>query len=185
VADRKTQFDTMMRAHALFGDMSKLTDQIEAARAAVAEREKALPAGDALAAKLRAVAAKLDETKKLVVATTEGGAITGEERIREHLATLYGAINGWEGRPTKYQTDYLDALRHELTDAAKALEVILTKDARALDDELKSHKLTPIPALSALQPPAPVDQLAQRCVASWGRDCGDSGDRAARQGEHD
>jgi hypothetical protein len=35
------------------------------------------------------VIAKLADVKKLIVATTEGGAITGELRIREHLDDLY------------------------------------------------------------------------------------------------
>ena len=30
--------------------------------------------------------------RKRIVATKEGGAITGEERLREHTDTLYGAI---------------------------------------------------------------------------------------------
>ena len=35
---------------------------------------------------------KLDGLRKQIVATTEGGAITGEERLREHTDQLYGAI---------------------------------------------------------------------------------------------
>jgi hypothetical protein len=31
--------------------------------------------------------------------TTEGGAITGEERLREHTDQLYGAILSYEGKP--------------------------------------------------------------------------------------
>src|SRR5262249_41477885 len=121
VASRKAQFDAAMRAHKLFDDMSTTTDQIEALRAAVREREKALGSGE-LAGKLHRIGAKLDETRKLVGATTEGGAITGEERIREHLDNLYGAINGWDGRPTGYQLDRIEALRRELGDVQKALE---------------------------------------------------------------
>jgi photosystem II stability/assembly factor-like uncharacterized protein len=183
VASRKAQFDAVMRAHKLFEDMTTATDRIEALRAAVLEREKALGT-DPLAAKLRAIRDKLDETRKLVVATTEGGAITGEERIREHLDTLYGAMNGWDGKPTRYQLDNLDALRRELGDVQSALEAIATKDARALDDELKQKKLTPLPVLSELARPATLDKLAYECVESRGKECGSDGDIAAR-GERD
>ena len=127
-AARKAQFDAVMRAHKLFGDMSKLVDSIEALRAAALDREKALGA-DELAKKVRAIAERLEETRKLVVATTEGGAITGEERIRERLDNLYGAINGWEGRPATYQNERIDVLRRELDDARKQLDAIATKDA--------------------------------------------------------
>ncbi|HEX7704145.1 MAG TPA: hypothetical protein VF403_25560, partial [Kofleriaceae bacterium] len=143
-----------------------------------------LPESDALAVKLRAITAKLDEARKLVVATTEGGAITGEERIREHLDILYGAINGWEGRPARYQLDALDALRRELADADKTVSAIGTKDARALDHELEQHKLAPLPPISQLAPRSPLDKLAFDCVESRGEACGPDGDRAAR-GERD
>ncbi len=178
--DRKAQFDAVMRAHQLFEDMTKLTDQIEATRTAVEEREKAVPNTDELSKKLRAITAKLDEVRRLVVATTEGGAITGEERIREHLESVYNAINGYEGRPAPYQVAHIDALRKELGDVQKALDTVIAKDARPLDEELKKHKLTPIPALGALAPAPGLDRLALECVESRGEDCGGSGDRAAR-----
>jgi photosystem II stability/assembly factor-like uncharacterized protein len=169
-ADRKAQFDAVMRAHALFGDMTTLTEKIDGLRAATKERAKALPAADALAPKLAALVDKLDEVKKAIVATKEGGAITGEERIREHLDILYGALMHWEGRPTKYQLDRIDALRHELDDADKALAVVVAKDVRALDAELQQHKLTPIAVVSAATP-RELDEAAIRCVESRGLDC--------------
>jgi photosystem II stability/assembly factor-like uncharacterized protein len=180
--DRKAQFDAVMRAHKLFEDMSKLAEQIDATREAVGERAKGLPATDELAKKLHAISSKLDDVKKLVVATTEGGAITGEERIRENLEIVYGALQGYEGRPAKYMVDRIDALRKELGDASKALGDVVTKDARPLDDELKKRKLTPIPALSQMVAPKPVlDRLALECVESRGEACGAGGDRAARR----
>ena len=178
-AGRKAQFDAVMRAHKLFGDMTKLIEQIEGLRAAVADREKALGT-DELAKKLHALGEKLEEARKQIVATTEGGAITGEERIREKLDNVYGAMNGWEGRPAAYQNERVEALRKELTDVEKELQALATKDARALDEELRKRKLAPLPALSALAPPAVLDKLALECLASRGAACGGGEDRAAR-----
>jgi hypothetical protein len=98
-ADRKAQYDAVMRAHALFGEMSDLADRIDGARAAAAEKVKSLPSGDAARRAAEDRLGKLEAIKREIVATKEGGAITGEERIREHLDTVYGALNGWEGRP--------------------------------------------------------------------------------------
>ncbi|HEX4420059.1 MAG TPA: hypothetical protein VH165_19225 [Kofleriaceae bacterium] len=172
VADRKLQLDAALKVHAVFEDMSKLTDKIEAARDALRERLKAVPAGDPLAGKLRALLDRADATRKLVVATTEGGAITGEERIREHLDQLYGAINGWDGRPAKYQMAAIEALRRELTDAAKQLDELVGKDWRALDDALRQHKLEPLPQVSQLERhDDELDDLAMHCVATEGKEC--------------
>ena len=49
---------------------------------------------------------KVDAVRKQIVATTEGGAITGEERLREHTDQLYGAILSYEGKPGDYQLAY-------------------------------------------------------------------------------
>jgi photosystem II stability/assembly factor-like uncharacterized protein len=180
-ASRKAQFTAVMKAHELFNDMSKVVDQIEALRGAVEQRAKALPANDALAGKLRALDDKLEEARKLVVATTEGGAITGEERIREHLDTLYGAMNGWEGKPTQYQLERLDALKKELGDVQATLKTVATKDAPALTKELESKKLAPLPALSQLEPEDELDRFALECIDSLGKKCEEDETRAAQE----
>jgi photosystem II stability/assembly factor-like uncharacterized protein len=185
-ADRKVQFDAVMKAHGVFGDMSRLTARIDAARDAVRDRLKGLPDTDLLAGKLRALGDRLEAARKLIVATKEGGAITGEERIREHLDSLYGALNGWEGRPAKYQLDAIDALRRELGDVTAAVDLIVGKDARALDDELKQHKLAPLPQISALDRGRDeLDALALHCVATGGRECADDETAATASRERD
>jgi hypothetical protein len=184
-ADRKAQFDAASRIQTMFGEMSKLTDRIDGARAACDARSKALPESDPLQAKLRAASAKLDDAKKLVVATKEGGAITGEERIREHLDLLYGAVNGWEGRPTRYQLERIDVLKHELADAEKAFETIATSDLKALEAPLREKKLEAIPTTATadaddvLDPADPKVAAAARCLMSRGLACDDAVKAAA------
>jgi hypothetical protein len=171
VADRKAQFDAVMKAHALFGDMSKLVDRIDAIRAAADQRAGALSDSDELGKKVRAAIAKLDAAKRKIVATKEGGAITGEERIREHLDQVYGALAHWEGRPTKYQTDRVEALRKELADVSKELDTVIAQDVKPLDDALKAHQLDPIPTAASLTPPPALDDVAIQCVETDGADC--------------
>jgi len=184
-ADRKAQYDAVMKAHGLFDDMSKVTARIDATREAVRDRLKGLRDTDELAGKLRGLLDKIDAAKKEIVATTEGGAITGEERIREHLDQLYGALNGWEGRPAKYKLERLESLRRELTDVEKTVDTIVTKDARALDGDLKQHQLQPLPAVSALErADDELDDVALHCVATQGRDC-NGDDKAAATRERD
>ncbi len=130
LAERREQFDAVMRVHALFGDMSALVDRIEAAREEASARAKALSGKDA-GKTVRAFAAKLGDLKKKIVATKEGGAITGEERIREHAELLYGALMGWEGRPARYQIERIDTLRRELEDVKKELDALVGAGPRA------------------------------------------------------
>jgi photosystem II stability/assembly factor-like uncharacterized protein len=179
LADRKAQFGASMRLHALFGEMSGLTDRIDGARNAARARAEVLPEGDTLGKKLEAVAAKLEETKKKIVATKEGGAITGEERIREHADLLYGALMGWEGRPARYQVERIDVLRRELDDVAKTVDAIVAADIRPLDGELRSKNLEPIPTTSAQAetretPSGGPMTAALRCIVSRGLECEDA-----------
>ncbi len=76
--------------------------------------------------------------RKKIVATTEGGAITGEERLREHTDQLYGAILSYEGKPGGYQIAYIDSLKRELDDVTKEFEQLLAQDLPALNESLKA-----------------------------------------------
>ncbi|MFL6590010.1 MAG: WD40/YVTN/BNR-like repeat-containing protein [Chthoniobacterales bacterium] len=150
-ADRKAQFDAAMKVHALFGDESALMDRILFLRAALAKGRGALPDGDESKKAMTDFDGKLDAVRKQIVATTEGGAITGEERLREHTDQLYGAILSYEGKPGDYQIARIDALRKELGDVTRDFENLVTKDLPALNETLKTKGKEPIPA-----PPAKV-----------------------------
>jgi hypothetical protein len=150
-ADRKTQFDAAMKVHALFGDESALMDRILFLRGALTKSKNALPENDESRKLLTDFDGKVDAVRKQIVATTEGGAITGEERLREHTDQLYGAILAYEGKPGDYQIARIDALRKELGDVTRDFDNVLTKDLPALNDALKAKGKEPIPA-----PPAKV-----------------------------
>jgi len=110
-----------------------------------------------------------------MVATKEGGAITGEERIREHLDHLYGAVNGWEGRPTKYQLERIDVLKRELDDVAKEVQAIDKNDLPAIGALLRARGLQPIALVEAADDDSGetgmTSMAAARCYSSRGSDC--------------
>ncbi|MEP6808919.1 MAG: sialidase [Chthoniobacterales bacterium] len=137
-ADRKAQYDAAMRVHALFGAESALMDRILPLRAALAKAGRGLSESDPLRKTLSDFDGKVDAVRKQIVATTEGGAITGEERLREHTDQLYGAILSFEGKPGDYQVANIDALKRELDDVTKEFEQLNTKDLPAVNDALKA-----------------------------------------------
>ena len=137
-ADRKAQYDAAMRVHALFGAESALMDRILPLRAGIAKSIKSLPESDELRKTLADLDGKVDAVRKQIVATTEGGAITGEERLREHTDQLYGAILSHEGKPGDYQMAYIDALQRELNDVTKEFEQLNTQELPKVNDALKA-----------------------------------------------
>ncbi len=74
--------------------------------------------------------------------------ITGEERIRELLGQLYGAVNGYEGRPTDYQAARADSLAHELQDVIGDFQRLTQKELAGVNAGLKKKKAEAISVLT-------------------------------------
>src|SRR5207248_1657054 len=130
--------------HALFGDESALMDRIVFLRNGLAKNGGALPDSDPLKKQITDFDSKVDAVRKQIVATKEGGAITGEERLREHTDQLYGALLSYEGKPAEYQVAYIDALQKELGDVVNQFTALLTKELPTLNDALKAKGQAPI-----------------------------------------
>jgi photosystem II stability/assembly factor-like uncharacterized protein len=148
LADRKAQFDLAMKLYSLLGHMSYAAQAIEGVRDAAAEHTARLGAKDPLRARLQRLAEESDELRSKIVATKEGGMITGEERIREHLGKLYGDVNGYEGRPADYQAARTVALGRELEDVIGQFKKITDAELPAINTALQKKKLTTIQVLS-------------------------------------
>jgi hypothetical protein len=150
-SDRQAQYDAAMKVYDLFNDESALFARIAALREQVAEAGEGRRPGDALLARLKAFDDRLDSVRKQIVATTEGGAITGEERLREHTDQLYGAITSWEGPPSQYQLDNIVALRAQLVDIDAAFSHLTKTDLPSLNKTLHQGGMKPLenPATAA------------------------------------
>jgi photosystem II stability/assembly factor-like uncharacterized protein len=150
-ADRKAQYEAALKVSTLFNDETQFFGQIAGLRQQVAAADKGRPASDPLHKKLAGFDQQLDKIRKEIVATTEGGAITGEERLREHTDQLYGAVTSWEGPPSAYQLDNIAGLRSQLNDATAELSKLTSKELPALNSQLKSKGAQPltVPPLAA------------------------------------
>ena len=144
VADRQANFDAMMRLYNLLADMSYDVDRINGVRTALLDRADHLAKDPALAKQLQDLAAKADDIRRKIVATKEGGAITGEQCIREKTSELYGALDLYAGRPGDYQLARIDSLKKELSDVETEFEALLVKELPAVNKSLAKQKLQPI-----------------------------------------
>ncbi len=150
LADRRAQFDAAMKVYTLFNDESALFAQIVGLREQVAAAGKGRTEQDPVAKKLTKFDHQLDDVRKKIVATTEGGAITGEERLREHTDQLYGAITQWDGPPSNYALDNITGLRSQLADVTTEFNKLTAKELPGLNAALKdSGKTLAVPAPTA------------------------------------
>jgi len=138
-------------AHRLYRDLEQLTYVVDAiidARDQARARAEKLGKGDALGKKLGVTADRLDDLRRSIVSVREGGQITGDEKLREKLGTLYGGVNGYEGRPTNSQLRYADVLEGEMAAAQKEFDALTGKEMITLNAGLITKKLDPVKTMS-------------------------------------
>lgn len=146
--DRRTEFALSMKLYDLLGEMTYAVDRINTVRLALDERASKLSKDDPLAKRLRGDSAQADEFRKKIVATKEGGMITGEERLREFLADLYGNLVGYEGQPSQTQIERADSLAHELADIVQEFNAWVAKELGGLNSAIAQKQLTPVKPLT-------------------------------------
>ncbi|HET7616970.1 MAG TPA: hypothetical protein VFK20_00570 [Vicinamibacterales bacterium] len=144
VEDRQKNFDAAMRVHALFGEMTDLVERIAGFRGELRGRIAKLSENDPARKTLSPFDEQADALRKKIVATREGGAITGEERIRERVSDLYGALVFYEGRPADYQLAAIEALTKELTDVRTEFDAFISKSLPQINRIAAEKKLPPI-----------------------------------------
>jgi len=144
VEDKKAQFDLATKLAGMLNHMSWAVDSIINVRDTANRNAGQLKDGDPLKSRLTKLAADSDAIRSKIVATKEGGAITGEDRLREFLAGLYGDVNGYDGRPTDEQVARTEVLRRELEDVIGEFQKLVSPQLASLNQQLSTKKLQPI-----------------------------------------
>jgi photosystem II stability/assembly factor-like uncharacterized protein len=146
--ERKAQFDLSMKVYKLLEHMTYGVEAIEGVRDTANARAAKLADKDPLRPKLQKLAADCDALRAKIVATKEGGMVTGEERIRELLGHLYSAVTTYDGKPTDYQVARTESLGHELEDVVSDFQKLAQSALPGLNASLKKKKLETIPVLA-------------------------------------
>ena len=138
LADRKAQFDLSVKLYGMLDNMTSVVDKMNNVRGAIENRASTVPNADSLVRRLHRASDTVDVLRKKIVATKEGGMITGEERLRENLAQLYGSVVFYEGRPSATQVERAAAIERELGDVSHEFDRWIAKDLAALNAVLVS-----------------------------------------------
>ncbi len=146
--DRKTQFALSNKIGVMLGDMTYAVDKINSVRSALDNLATNVNAGEALVQHIRNASQRADEIRKKIVATKEGGMITGEERLREYLVDLYSNVTNYEGKPSQAQLNRTEALDKELADVVKDFDNWTDTELAKLNAELKAKELDAVTPLS-------------------------------------
>jgi len=145
-ADRKLKFDTAQRIAQMVESMKVVVDRIVALRDQAEARAK--EAKDRkLAAALEKFAADLEVARNRYVPLKSTGGITGEERLREHLGSVYQSVTGYPGPPAQSWLDRIDALKKDIAVADRETDALIGGQAAKLNPKLRAARL------ALLEPP--------------------------------
>ncbi len=157
--DRQANYDLSMKLYKLLGQMSSDVARINSVRLALDDRSSKTSDTN-FRSRLQAASAAVDDLRRKIVATKEGGAITGEERLREYLASLYGDVISYEGKPTLIQTQRTDSIAREMADVRKAFDDWVNKDLPKVNTDLTQFKMETITLPAPGTPPQPGGSAA-------------------------
>jgi hypothetical protein len=145
--ERAAQHSMAMKLYGMLERLTMVVDSITDARDQARDRAAKLPAGDALGKRVQAFARDMEERRRALVSTTRS-EISGEEKLREQLADLFGNVNFYDGRPTESQVTRMGLLGQELEDAYKAFQDRAQRDLAPINRGLRAKAVPPITPLT-------------------------------------
>jgi photosystem II stability/assembly factor-like uncharacterized protein len=140
-ADRVAQRDASLRLFSMVERLAGMVQGLIDVGTQAKSRVAALPPGDALAARLQAFAASVEEQRASLVATKQFEGISGEEKLREELSLLYGNVVGYEGRPTGSQLARAAVLEKRLAEAQARYDRTMGAELAGLNKLLAAKRI--------------------------------------------
>ena len=135
--DMQEQVQLVQRIFTLQEDMAYLSFIIRQHRAKVETMigKSGISSGELR--KLKAFYSEMESVHQLLSASKETTAITGEEKIREKLSSLYMSVSGYAGRPTESQFQRFDALNAEYQKALQSYRDTFDAQQKSISGLLK------------------------------------------------
>jgi photosystem II stability/assembly factor-like uncharacterized protein len=147
-ADRLSQHDMVLKLYGMLSRLTMVVESITDTRDQAQERAGKLPAGDALRKRLEGLSKTMEDQRQALVSVKEGEVVSGEDKLREELGTLYGTVNLYEGKPTASQTTRMATLGREMEAGYAKFQASIPKDLPAINSQLKAKNLEPIVPLT-------------------------------------
>ena len=146
-ADRALQHKTVMQLYDMLAQLTYVVDATNDLRDQARQRSGAATDSQ-LKDQLNNFIGKLEDFRSKLVSVKEGGMITGEKKLREHLGELYGGVNQYPGRPTQSQIESTSVYQKKLDDATNQFQSITGSALPPLNTALQGKNLQPLKAIS-------------------------------------
>ncbi len=106
---------TSLRLYRLLEDLTYLVETAIELRDAAQAVAADLDESSGLGRRLTAYADDLETFRTDLVQSSEGGLDRSADKLRERMGNLFGAVSGYDGRPTDSQQARTEALEEEMT----------------------------------------------------------------------
>jgi photosystem II stability/assembly factor-like uncharacterized protein len=143
--ERQARQTAVMNGYNLLESLAYLDRQAKDLRDNATNRAKGAP--KKLVLQLAKIAERMDTLHVKMVSTREG-KITGEEKLREKIAFIYGSMMAYPGRPTDSQLSGLDLLSKEVDAIKTEINVLETGELVRVNSELTRLKKDEIRIIS-------------------------------------
>jgi photosystem II stability/assembly factor-like uncharacterized protein len=135
-ADKELQLKTLRKAYQMLEDLAFVDAKISG----VIEDIDVIKTNESIKSsttkQLDKYAEELKSVRKQLVATKTGG-ITGEERLREKITGVYGAVMRYYGKPTQSQIDRLEVIDRELSAKSAEADELLGKSLDKINKSIE------------------------------------------------
>ncbi|MGB3075012.1 MAG: hypothetical protein WBB36_06810, partial [Chitinophagales bacterium] len=141
VADRSVQKKTLSELYSMIEELAFMNQQLISLNDSISKMKPAVK-DKKLLQSLTVLSDSLTAARKSLVATKEGTAITGEERLRERMGSLYGSVMSYEGKPTDSQMDRFNGLQYDMDVAHKRIDKIYETQLPKVIEALKKNGMS-------------------------------------------
>jgi photosystem II stability/assembly factor-like uncharacterized protein len=146
-ADRELQHKTVNQLYDMLAQLTYIVDATSELREQA--KQRATSTSDSkLKEQLNGFVQNLENFRSSLVSVKEGGMITGEKKLREHIGELYGAVNGYSGRPTQSEVESTTTWQKKLDEAGTQFQSIANSQIPELNTALHSKQQEPLKATS-------------------------------------
>ncbi len=149
--DRIAQFEAMKKMWMMIDDLAFISEQTTSVRDSLRKVLLTAVSGSQARTKGEKIISSLDSLHKTIIAEKSSLFADTEDKLREKLASIYGTVSQFAGKPSEEQMKRIGNLDQELFNTRKRLNDILTKDIKDINILLKAEKMPEISLLTREQ----------------------------------
>lgn len=147
-AERIAQQKAVMSLYTMQGKLAYLAAVVTGTRDALKDRAGKISGDESLKTTVTTAANRLDSLYKEIAKEKGYYVAEKEDKLREHLSTLYQALNGYGGSPSKMQLERLAFLEKEVTKVQTFFDTMAKKDLESINTALKAKNLAVVTVMS-------------------------------------